>query len=705
MPKDLNAQQTGLNKSAGVNNARPTPIRGMNTFPQNYVHPSTHSYADVDPFFVMNVVRHDNIPVRCGHDVHSYQLSSPMLSDVVMHKTFLSVPMEAIYPRNWDLMLVPPTLGDDVPDDTRFVTSKLLRLSQKMVTTFNTIVAPTTFESYSLKDVQLGRIKFYLRFLFFLESIFSNGSLFSRMNMHFSDYFYASTATGVIRRIDFDEFFDDVISSLAEKIDSFGFTVTYESGTKVKYRTSSELQFGVFSAYQTISLGALLEILRNNDFTVDYLVSDASTLSDVETDLRSMFSDHDVSINVPVDLEGNDIPFNIEYIAAYQLACAQFMTNEHVDFIFSAEMYRKELQSLLVRSTADLPTFTYNGDEYLYDVFSGRLFDERLKYLSDTLSIDVSVINTPAGFKQLISGDAADVYGLMTVFQINLFSVRKSLKYGDYFTGARPKPLAVGDVNAPVVGGNVSAVDVTRSISKQRFLNAVNLAGRKLGNYLTALWGGQLPEAPSDVPLFVASESFGIGKQEIENTGAEQASSTAQNIITTQLRSSNSKYLLNAHFEKPAILIGLVHFDAPRIYSRTMSRFAFHYDRYDDFIPQMQYFGDQEIYANELIPGAKGNFAYTMRNMEYKQQYSFASGGFSKFLPSWIFIGDNDLGNPLSPEGKISPEYIRSTNYEFDRFYKYLTGYSLASRFHFIVKHANLVRPDRQMAYRPQILQ
>lgn len=705
MPKDLNAQQTGLNKSAGVNNARPTPIRGMNTFPQNYVHPSTHSYADVDPFFVMNVVRHDNIPVRCGHDIHSYQLSSPMLSDVVMHKTFVSVPMEAIYPRNWDLMLVPPTQGSDVPSDTRFVCSKLLRTASTMISSFNNLVAPIAVGNYDVKTVQLERIKVYLRFLFYLESIFSNGSLFSRMNMHFSDYFYATTATGLIRRIDFDEFFDDVISSLTDLLKHFGFTVFYESGVSVKYRISDELPFGTVSLYQTITLGALIEILRNNDFKVEYLASDVTDLVSVEEDLRLMFSDHDAKVIVPVDSEGVDISFNLEYIAAYQLACAQFMTNEHVDFIFSADMYRREAQSLLYGPDPKLPTYDYNGDSLLYDFFSGKVFDTIFSSVSAKFVNDVNVINQVGGFEQFTQNNNSSVYGILTVLQINVFSVRKSLKYGDYFTGARPQPLAVGDVNAPVVGGNVSAVDVTRSISKQRFLNAVNLAGRKLGNYLTALWGGQLPEAPSDVPLFVASESFGIGKQEIENTGAEQASSTAQNTITTQLRSSNSKYLLNAHFEKPAILIGLVHFDAPRIYSRTMSRFAFHYDRYDDFIPQMQYVGDQEIFANELIPGAKGNFAYTMRNMEYKQQYSFASGAFRKFLPSWIFIGDNDEGNPLTSDGKISPEYIRSTNYEFDRFYKYLTGYSLASRFHFIVKHANLVRPERQMAYRPQILQ
>lgn len=705
MPKDLNAQQTGLNKSASVNTARPTPIRGMNTFPQNYVHPSTHSYADVDPFFVMNVVRHDNIPVRCGHDIHSYQLSSPMLSDVVMHKTFVSVPMKAIYPRNWDLMLVPPTQGDDVPDNTRFVSYNLISTAQKMVTSYNNLVAPTVVGSYSLNDVIFLRLRTYFRFLFYLESIFSNGSLFARMNMHFSDYFMAQTPDTVVRDIDFDEFFDMFFGRVRPLMDKLGFDVTYDSGVTVKYRLSDETPFGTTSSYRTVSLGALLEILRNNDFSVAWLDEDTTDLLDFETDFRSIYSDHNVRIIVPFDIQNNLVGFNLEYIPAYQMACAQFMTNEHVDFIYSADMYRREMQSLLYGGDPILPTFDYNGDSFLYDFFSGKVFDTVLTTLFNDFDTDVNLINTENGLRQFTRNDNLGVFGRLSVLQINLFGVRKSLKYGDYFTGARPQPLAVGDVNAPVVGNNVSAVDVTRSISKQRFLNAVNLAGRKIGNYLTALWGGQLPEAPDDVPLFIASESFGIGKQEIENTGALQASDTAQNTVTTQLRSTNSKYLLSAQFDMPAILIGLVHFDAPRIYSRTMTRFAFHYDRYDDFIPQMQYIGDQEIYANELIPNAKGNYAYTMRNMEYKQQYSFASGGFRKFLKSWIFIGDNDEGNPLSTDGKISPEFIRSTNYEFDRFYTSLTGLSLASRFHFIVKHANLVRPDRQMAYRPQILE
>lgn len=702
MPKDLNSQQTGVKRSADVNDVRPTPIRGMNTFPQNYVHPTTHSFADVDPFMIMNVVRHDNIPIRCGHDIHSYQLSSPMLSDMVMHKLFVNVPMKAIYPRNWDLMLVPPTQGDDIPDDNRFIVGNLLSSLRSILESIKTLPDPVASASHTLDDVLRSRIRFYLRFLFTLESVFSSGSLFSRMNIHFEQFFEARKAPSNpvqpgYTSYNFDQFFDLVLTSstgsfaLADVLRTTIFRIIFESGTSYLYTASQLNSIDQTSSSIITTSAALIELLRNNEFEV--FGGDLSTL---ELRLRNCFSSLRCFIIPPI-VDGDYVKFNLEYIPAYQLACSQFITDEHVDSIYSSKMYTRQMQSLLFGPDANLPTFTYNGDEFLYDVFSGKVFDS----FFDTL------VNSMSEFIEDDDIDTLDskLYSPLTVLQINLFTARKSLKYGDYFTGAKPKPLAVGDVNAPVVGNQVSAVDVTRSISKQRFLNAVNIAGRKIGNYLTALWGGSLPEAPDDIPLFLASEQFSIGKQEIENTGEAQSSSSAQNTVTTQLRSTNSKYLMNAQFDQPSILIGLVYFDAPRIYSRTFTRFAFHYDRYDDFIPQMQYVGDQDIKGLELGLTTSENYGYTLRNMEYKQQYSFASGGFIKFLPSWIFIGDNDQGNPLPPNGKISPEFIRSTNFEFDRFYTSLTGLSLASRFHFIVKHVNLVRPDRQMAYRPEILQ
>ena len=122
----------------------------------------------------------------------------------------------------------------------------------------------------------------------------------------------------------------------------------------------------------------------------------------------------------------------------------------------------------------------------------------------------------------------------------------------------------------------------------------------------------------------------------------------------------------------------------------------------------MQFIGDQDVKRAELDPlGSVGGdvdaaFAYNLRNMEYKQRYSYASGGFIRNLPSWAFITDNRDGNP--PEFEISPEYIRSSPSEFDRFYRSLTGYSLGSYFHFITFNTNVVAPYRQMVMAPEIL-
>ena len=697
MPKDLNAKQTGIQRENPVNDQSPTPVRGLNTFGMNQLHPTTHSYGNVDVFDVYNTVRHDSIPVRCGHDIRSYTLASPMLSGVQMHKTYINVPMQAIYPRTWDLLLVPPTQGDDIPEDARFCPRLLHDTCQKMLTTIRRL------GEISDSAILKARIRTYLRILFYWESIYSDGSLLARLNYHFSDIFITSRYTTEGKRVSFDTWFDTVISQLlsmpAFKDGLFDIKMTDDSLFKV---TLKDIPTGYSSPYRKVTPGALVELLRDHDFEIT--LSD-QYLSEVENQLRSDLSDDNLVIDVPRDSDANPIAYNLEYLAAYQLACAQFMTDESIDFIFDAKLYRDNLQALIAINRGESSDMTYhfienrgfeyNGSIYLYDVFSANIFDALYSQISQIL--DYMISDLDYAYYALIDA-------LFPIHNL-VFTARKSLKYGDYFTAARPRPLAVGEVSIPTTGEGTSAVDVTIGISRQRFLNAVNLAGRKVGNYLKGLWGGSLPAAPKDVPHFLASESFGIGTTEVENTGALQASPDAQNTVTAQMRSSNSKYLLEFKTDEPSIVIGLVYFDVRRIYSKTTSRFAFHYDRYDDFIPQMQYIGDQEIFSRELNPRAgDGNFAYTLRNMEYKQRYSYASGGAINFLPSWFMITDNEDGNPLPEDGHISPDFIRSTSFEFDRFYKSLTGYSLASRFHFIIKHENMASATRQMAYTPQIL-
>ena len=43
----------------------------------------------------------------------------------------------------------------------------------------------------------------------------------------------------------------------------------------------------------------------------------------------------------------SDVPFNFGRVCAYQLAVAEYMTNDKVDHIYSAELYRQYIGSLL----------------------------------------------------------------------------------------------------------------------------------------------------------------------------------------------------------------------------------------------------------------------------------------------------------------------------------------------------------------------
>ena len=69
------------------------------------------------------------------------------------------------------------------------------------------------------------------------------------------------------------------------------------------------------------------------------------------------------------------------------------------------------------------------------------------------------------------------------------------------------------------------------------------------------------------------------------------------------------------------IILCLMSFDMERIYTRTSTRFNRHVDRYDGFIPELQFIGDQPVYMNELdiATGKIQHFAHDNRNSESYQ--------------------------------------------------------------------------------------
>lgn len=663
MPKDITGKQAGTVQGDQVNDPEVRVIRGKNQFPQSFRHPSTGRYGEVDIVACAKAERGDTFPYKFVTDLNTFTLQSPMKSDVNMYSAAFKIPMYAIYPRNWEIMMPIPNKGDDVPDDTRAI-FKPFRLYANLMN--NITIA-----------LNVGNLDLYVRCVLLLEKMFSAGSLFAKVNMHLNSFRWKDKNDNSANPItfSFDKWFDTEFAPQLKEMLTWNedgplsgslfqlVPIDLEDGLPnyiVVSEGSNLLTVTPNTGFRFITFRRALEVLRNGEYRINYS------------------SDGSIALPVAALVSGFDLNMrlNIEPIVSYQLACAHFFSNSKVDFIYTAQLWRDNMQSLAYGNSS-FPTFTWNGIVKQYDVCSERVFDDSISF-------------------------TVDDYIEYTSFWYNLFSFNRSLRYGDYFTGAHPEPLAVGDINAPVIDGSVNAIDMTKKLQLTRLLNKVNISGPRIADYLRALFGGAIPEAPKDVPVRLSLERMNVSGFETNNTGEAQ-NNKDQNLITTNLRLSDSRYMFEAEIDEPCWLIAVQYFDVERIYSRTCDRFAFHYDRYDDFIPDLQFIGDQDVKLRELdITLADSPFAYNLRYMEYKNRYSYASGGFIEFLPSWSFITDNSEGAPVS--NIITPDYIRSSPSEFDRFYSSLTGYSLASYFHFIYVTHNVVKPYRQMVYAPEIL-
>lgn len=680
MAKDLSGVGAGTVKQDPVNDPSVRVIRGKNLFPQSFRHPSTCRYGEVDPMFAAKCERGDTYPYKFVSDLNTFTLASPIKSQVNMYTAAFKVPMDAIYPRNWrDVMYPMKNKGDDEPMDGIYSRCRAILPVSNLT---YSIIGKYTIALQSASSISFD---YMVRAVLLLEKIFSAGSLFAKFNMHLNAFRFQYSIDGESNTTSFDRFFDTVFAPWLKSciVDNTYVTLKPISDSEgyFSYKVVSDgsellsVEAPLSVALGNVNFRRALELLRSGDYYISVSNIDSIAFADAPTNLT--FNSGATSFS--------SLRLNIEPIIAYQLVGAHFFSNSKVDSIYTASLYRDLMQTYLIGDDGIIPSFYFNGIYKLYDVFSYSFLTLAISRISQS------------------SVTSAEIDGAWHYFY-NLFSFTRSLRYGDYFTAAHPEPIAPGDINAPVIDNSVNALDMTRKLQLARLLNKVNITGPRMDDYLLALFGGKRPDAPKDVPIRLSLESSAIEGFEVNNTGAEQASAYSRNITTTNLRTADSKYMFEVNIDEPCWLLSMRYFDAERIYSNTCDRFAFHYDRYDDFIPDMQFEGDQDVSNTEIdITRVNTPYAYNLRYMEYKNRYSYASGGFIEFLPSWAFITDNKDGS--KPASNITSEYIRSSPSEFDRFYKSFAGaYSLASHFHFIIMTTNVAAPYRQMVYAPEIL-
>lgn len=669
---EYSGQDVGTQRRSHQTEPKANVLTGRSKFPMSHIVPTTMRYGEISPFYYQHGIGDDTIPLYSEHSLRTHTLSSPVESDVEMQKTYFAVPMDAFYPLNWERIQVNPSHGDDVPDDSRCVVP-LVVTSERLVNRIRSIVR----DNNELTSVH---IKVLLDSLFFIESVHSNGSLFANFNIHLAplvrfhlDDTYSST--------DIDTWLDNFFPRFFEELGpngSISCTFTID-GQKFAYTGEIVGDSYSYQGTRYVNLHQLLGLLRSESYQID---TDGDTLN-----LDFLTSGEDFESIVDMTILPFSQPINLEVILAYQLGCFQYFSDSRIDDIFDASRFRSLVNSLYrsMFSTGYPSYFSYNGESLPYDVFSGKHFSQYL-YLFD---VDGGLSND-----NLVSRNYFDLAKL-------LFSFRNSLRFGDYFITSRLRQYGVGDTTIDTSSGSVSALDITKNIQLQRFHQSVSWAKSTVKDYVRDVLGIQKKQTPrKDIPMFIASDRFRIDGYEVENTGSEQRD---VNSITTLVKTKQGRFAFEYEPENQCIIIGVMHFDVERIYSKGLDRMHTHVNRYDDIIPEMQFIGDQEIRKNEFdVTLGDGVFGWTLRYMPYKIRTNYAAGAFVNHLKSWMMITDNKDGNITT--GSIDSRYLRSTPAEFDRFYTSLTGCSLATYYHFMVVNRNYQELTRDLVYAPEPL-
>lgn len=698
---------------------------------------NTLRFGEYTPSFEMEGIESDSISVNSLDLIDSLSLNAPFKGRIRKIKESFKVPYQAILPKNWDLIYVQPSNGDDVPRDTNCVIELPYTFSQmykSMFDAFKTYLASVLDQETITSTDAANVISALMRLMILGEYVYSHGSLLNVCGYKASAQF-VGTINGV-GKVSYDYIFDQVMTTVFKHVDSFfvEFPTNDENSKPMMFVGLSGNPVSVNHA----SFRRFIEMMRENpmgqiyqsNFRIDLIVEGtsetldyASYLQDIDDVLFDVdegifnltsnwfvlpdFSDYEIFDSESDLTELNPAECNLSRLIAYQLICSHFYSNSNLDAIYTAQLVRDMFEQYYVMSAAVLPEgmpeggFTRNGYYLPYDSFSGNhLTAILLPNYNNRLAL-----NSANSTLFLTQPSAVPFFWSAWAF---LFGFRKSLRYGDYFVNSRPRPLAPINTDVAVNNDMVSVIDVTRKIQAQRFANSVMRTRQKIEDYVGAMFGKK-PAIDWHNPLFLSRETDVIFGDAVQNTAETQSSDA--NSRTANFAGGLGRFTFTFENDDmhPCVYMQIIGFDIKRAYTRSVDRQFLHVDRYDMFNPDFQYIGDQPVYGIELgyndqqLLGAKMPriFGYQGRDMEYKQRFDVASGGFVENLPGWCLT---DRDQSKENNYVLNSDFIRSYNTELDQFFLSLTGYSLGSYFHFICITDNNVDAKRPMAVDPQIL-
>lgn len=664
-------------------NAKSKTIRSRSRFDLFYQVYGTHRFGEYTPHLACEVIPDDKrVSFRSSHNIRSNTLKAPLLSDLSCKKQYFVCYLQSILPINWEKVFRNPSQGDDVPSDANCIVpwSSMKGMVQYYANQLD-------FMAMSSGTLSIVHVRNMLKFLVAASWVYSSGSLFSSLGAHFSKYFRIEIIGdngNVVKQYTIDDLVDDFCNVLVNGLGTtlspvFQFSLqapfTFPAQFVNSIPNPEEYKLGS-GTYAQLGIRELFYLCLEHPDYIDYLEF-SSGFSEVYVSssiLLDMLSYYELTGEVPFNFDDGadeDITIDHQRLLAYNIICSHFYTNDHVDYIYSADLYRQLMSTFSTQASGGVgtvDTFSYNGVDTPYDWLSGHY----LKTFYDNHNLNALA---------------------------NILNFNRSLRFVDYFTGARTLPLAVGSNDVAVVNNTVSVVDITKSIQSQRYRNAVVRTGSRIDNYIETIFHIK-PAYDYHNPAFLSSTNDSVRGVENENTGDAQFGMVSS--VTSVLRSNAERYMFEVDFDRPGVIIGITSYDVPRAYLNTVDRQFFYKDRFDNFIPQLQFVGDQSLYLAEIGKGlSKGAFGYEVRYQEMKLRFNQAYGAFNNHLKDWAFT-NSLVSEILSPT--INPTFIRSRQSDLDHYYLQLSHVSLGTYYHFIVVNNNYLSASRPMVAKPEIL-
>lgn len=183
-----------------INNTDPVTPINHSTLPLEETFTDTHRFGEYHPHLVIEGIAGDNQPWRCVHKARSYTLKAPLMQDIQLHKDYFMVTQRAVLPFQAERVQKNPKIGDDVPKDAYTSVENFL---SKVNTFAGSIHSIFTNSNASFAD----RFTAYMKYLIFLECIYSRGSLLASLGCNLTSCMMVAD-TNLDTEMDFDDYFD-----------------------------------------------------------------------------------------------------------------------------------------------------------------------------------------------------------------------------------------------------------------------------------------------------------------------------------------------------------------------------------------------------------------------------------------------------------------------------------------------------------------